>query len=58
MLLYELRRLTHPGCRVCAEYNVAETNLWILTSRLVYCFDLAEDPVGSHNSSPVCPYLC
>lgn len=33
-----------PGRRVCAGYNVADTNLWILVARMLYCFDFAEDP--------------
>ncbi|CAN8099862.1 unnamed protein product [Discula destructiva] len=33
-----------PGRRVCPGFHVADTNLWILTARLVYCFNIAEDP--------------
>lgn len=34
------------GRRVCPGNNVADTNLWIMLSRLIYCFDIEEDPVS------------
>ncbi|SCO91351.1 related to cytochrome P450 [Fusarium oxysporum] len=32
------------GRRVCVGYNVADTNVWIATSRLIYCFDFEQVP--------------
>ncbi|KAK5265692.1 hypothetical protein LTR99_008830 [Exophiala xenobiotica] len=32
------------GRRVCPGYNVAETNLWMFLSRLLYCFDFQAIP--------------
>lgn len=36
----------YTGRRVCPGYNVAETNLWMFLSRLLYCFDFEAIPVG------------
>lgn len=32
------------GRRICAGYNVGETNVWIVAARLLYCFDFKENP--------------
>lgn len=51
-----------PGRRMCPGYNVAETNVWIVIARLLYCFDFEELPGqpinsfktdwGEHRSAP------
>lgn len=50
------------GRRVCAGYHVGDTNVWIATARLLYCFDFEEDkenridtlnmPVGEVQRAP------
>lgn len=35
------------GRRVCAGYNVGETNVWVVAARLLYCFDFTENPVSN-----------
>ncbi|PVH83864.1 cytochrome P450 [Cadophora sp. DSE1049] len=32
------------GRRVCAGWNVGDTNVWIVVSRLIYCFDFSQVP--------------
>jgi hypothetical protein len=32
------------GRRVCTGYHVGDTNVWIATARLLYCFDFIENP--------------
>ncbi|RKK91854.1 hypothetical protein BFJ68_g16082 [Fusarium oxysporum] len=32
------------GRRACVGYNVGDTNLWIATARLIYCFDFEQVP--------------
>ena len=39
--------LTDLGRRVCAGYKVAHNSMYIFFSRLLYCFDVEEDPVDS-----------
>lgn len=34
------------GRRVCVGYNVAVRNMFMVFSRLLYCFDFLEDPVS------------
>jgi len=38
------------GRRVCVGYNVAARNMFIVFSRLLYCFDFSEDPVTFRSS--------
>jgi len=33
------------GRRVCVGWSVAVRNMWMVFSRLLYCFDFIEDPV-------------
>lgn len=32
------------GRRLCVGYNVAASNLFIVIARLIYCFDIEQDP--------------
>jgi len=41
-----LKILLTIGRRVCTGYAVAARNMFIVFSRLLYCFDFAEDPVS------------
>lgn len=36
----------NAGRRVCPGYNVAETNLWMFLSRMLYCFNFEPVPVS------------
>jgi len=36
--------LTLSGRRICVGYSVGDDNLFIAIARLVYCFDVFEDP--------------
>jgi cytochrome P450 len=38
------------GRRVCVGWNIAMRNMWIVFSRLIYCFDFIQDPVFSTSS--------
>ncbi|KAJ5031346.1 cytochrome P450 [Bipolaris maydis] len=40
-----------PGRRACPGYNVAERNVWMAISRLIYCFDFTAVP--GHEIDPV-----
>ena len=43
------------GRRVCAGYKVAHNTMFIFFSRLLYCFDIEEDPVESPVSIALIP---
>ena len=45
--VYSHRILTDLGRRVCAGYKVAHNSMYIFFSRLLYCFDVEQDPVDS-----------
>lgn len=36
------------GRRACAGFRVAQNSMFLMFSRLIYCFDVAEDPVSHH----------